>query len=158
MHTPKLKEPTQSSELDANTEAGTFACPCGADVSKVRCSFSDLTPERLQIRTERLWSSAKIARAGCISGIYTRYLCASADSSLLCRCMGYAEQRTFCVLYASLMIFRYHSSEDRRLPAASYSCIPCRLKGDEKFELIKDSFQDILSAWTDLACFRCVIT
>ena len=50
----------------------------------------------------------------------------------------------------------YHSSDDHRLPA-KFICVPCLLKNDVHFTLIEDRFETILTAWADLACFRCVL-
>lgn len=55
------------------------------------------------------------------------------------------------------MIDRYHSSDDRRLPA-NFICLPCQLKNDVYFSLIEDGFENTLTAWANLACFRYVLT
>ncbi|KAI5120474.1 hypothetical protein M0805_006494 [Coniferiporia weirii] len=58
-----------------------------------------------------------------------------------------------CQKWLHLWCMGYHSPEDPRLPS-NFICIPCRLQGDVNFQLIKDSYPDILAAFMDLALFR----
>ena len=70
----------------------------------------------------------------------------------LSRCMGYA----YCFArptYHVLNKIRYYSASDPRLPT-KYICIPCRLQGDEKFQMIRDIYPAILESYTDLVLFR----
>ncbi|KAL5511311.1 hypothetical protein ACEPAH_4527 [Sanghuangporus vaninii] len=58
-----------------------------------------------------------------------------------------------CQKWLHIRCMGYESTSDPRLPI-KYVCIPCRLQGDIKFDLIKDKYPEILAAFVDLTHFR----
>ncbi|EJD02237.1 DNA-binding protein [Fomitiporia mediterranea MF3/22] len=58
-----------------------------------------------------------------------------------------------CGKWLHIRCMGYLSANDSRLPQ-KYVCIPCRLRGDVKFDLIKHTFPEILAAYEELINFR----